>query len=234
LSGFRTRRRPDDEPAPQPKAGRITAIEPQRRDENRVSIFIDGTFAFGLHIDLQIEHNLAPGDDLDDEMIERLLREDQTKRAIASALNLIAYRPRAAGELRSKLRERGYPPESIDNAIARVRDLGYLDDRDFADRWVESRQMHRPRSTRMLARELQQKGVAREVIEETLEEAEIDEFADALALAERRAASLRGLDVPTRERRLSSFLARRGYGYDVIRRVLEALGAEDVDELGEG
>src|SRR5690606_30921233 len=107
------------------KAGRISAIEPQRRDENRVSVFIDGAFAFGLHIDVQIEHNLAPGDDLDDDTIAQLLREDQTKRAIASALNLIAYRPRAAGELRGKLRERGYPPEAIDNAIARVRDLGY-------------------------------------------------------------------------------------------------------------
>lgn len=231
MSGFRTRRRPDDEPAPQPRAGRITAIEPQRRDNARVSIFIDGTFAFGLHIDLQIEHYLSPGDDLDDEKIALLLRQDQTKRAISTALNLIAYRSRAAGELKGKLRERGYPPEAVDDAIARMRELGYLDDRDFADRWVESRQTHRPRSVRMLTRELQQKGVARDVIEGTLEEAGIDEFNDALALAERKASSLGGLDAPTRDRRLSGFLARRGYSYDVIRRVMDALGTEDTDDL---
>jgi regulatory protein len=230
LSGFRTRRRPDDEPAPQPRAGRITAIEPQRRDNARVNIFIDGAFAFGLHIDLQLEHVLAPGDDLDDEKIALLLRQDQTRRAITTALNLIAYRSRSAGELKDKLRERGYPPYAVDDAIARMRELGYLDDRDFADRWVESRQAHRPRSVRMLTRELQQKGVARDVIEGTLEDAGIDEFGDALALAERKAGTLRGLDAPTRDRRLSAFLARRGYSYDIIRRVMDALGTEDTDE----
>jgi len=231
LSGFRSRRRQDEEPPPQPKAGRISAIEPQRRDEFRVNVYIEGEFAFGLHLDLQMEHHLAPGDELTDEQITLLLRQDQTKRAIASALNLLSYRARAAGELKSKLRERGYPPEAIDEAIARIRELGYLDDRDFADRWVESRQAHRPRSARMLARELQQKGVDREVIDETLEEAGIDEYGDALVMAERKAASLQGLDDATRERRLTGLLARRGYSYDVIRRVLQSLGSEDADEV---
>jgi regulatory protein len=230
LSGFRTKRRPDDEPAAQPRPGRITAIQPQRRDNARVNIFIDGAFAFGLHIDLQLEHDLAPGDDLDEDKIGLILRQDQTKRAISTALNLIAYRSRAAGELKTRLRERDYPPEAIDDAIARMRELGYLDDRDFADRWVESRQTHRPRSVRMLTRELQQKGVAREVIEDTLEDADIDEFGDALALAEHKVASLSGLDEPTRDRRLSGFLARRGYSYDIIRRVMDALGSEAADE----
>ena len=226
MSGFRTRHRRDEEPPEAPRPGRISAIEPQRRDPARVNVYIDGAFAFGLHLDLQLEHHLAPGDDLDEEAIARLLREDQTKRAVASALNLLAYRPRAAGELRARLRERDYPPEAIDAAIARIRELGYLDDRNFADRWVESRQQHRPRSARMLGRELAQKGVDREVIEQTLEDAGIDEFSDALALAGHKWPAWRNLDRPTRERRLSGFLTRRGYGYDIIRRVLETLEGE--------
>lgn len=232
LSGFRTRPRQEAEPKPAPRPGRISAIEPQRRDPARVNVFIDGAFAFGLHLDLQLEHHLAPGDDLDAEMITRLLREDEVKKAITSALNLIAYRPRAAGELRTKLRERSFAPTVIDAAVGRIQELGYLDDRDFADRWVESRQQHRPRSARMLSRELAQKGVDRDIIEQTIDEAGIDEFSDAVALAQRKWPSWRNLDQPTRERRLSGFLARRGYGFDIIRRVLEALG-EDIDETQE-
>lgn len=227
MSSFRPRRRADAEPPPAPGAGTITDIQPQRRDNARVSVFIDGRFAFGLHVDLQLEHYLKKGDLLDDEKIALLLSQDAIKKAIATALNLIAYRPRAAGELATKLRERGYDPEAVDAAVGRMRELNYLDDREFADRWVESRQTHRPRSTRMLKQELQQKGVDREIIETTIEEAGIDEFGDALTLGQKRAESLQGLEPQVWERRLTAFLARRGYGYDVIRRVLEALESGD-------
>jgi regulatory protein len=227
MSSFRPRRPADDEPPAAPKPGTITDIQPQRRDNARVSVYIDGAFAFGLHIDLQLEHYLKKGDVLDEEQIRLLLKQDAVKKAISTSLSLIAYRPRSAGELASKLRERSYDAETIDVAIGRMRELNYLDDREFADRWVESRQMHRPRSTRMLRQELQQKGVDQQIIDSIIEEARIDEFGDALALGQKKAESLRALEPQVRDRRLSGFLARRGYSYDVIRRVLEALETEE-------
>jgi regulatory protein len=232
MSSFRRRRRPDDEPKPAPKPGTITDITPQQRDDTRVNIYIDDAFAFGLHIDIQLEHYLKKGDVLDEERIAALLRQDEVKKAIATSLNLLSYRARAEGELRQKLRERDYAPEAIDGALTRMRDLGYLDDRQFADRWVESRQLHRPRSARMLARELSQKGLDRDTIEEVIDEAGIDEYGDAYAIAEKKAASLANLEPAVRDRRLTGFLARRGYGYDIIRRVLDALAAtDDGDDL---
>lgn len=226
MSSFRGRRKPDNEPKPAPKPGTITDIRPQRRDESRVNIFIDGEFSFGLHMDIQLDHYLTKGDVLDEQQIALLLREDETKKAIAAALNLIAYRARAAGELATKLRERGFSPEAIENAVARMQELGYLDDRDFADRWVESRQTYRPRSVRMLKQELRQKGVDQEIIESTLDEAGVDEFSDALSLATKRVSSLHDLEPQVRDRRLSGYLARRGYGYDIIRRVLDELESD--------
>ncbi|HWV24037.1 MAG TPA: regulatory protein RecX [Thermomicrobiales bacterium] len=224
MSPFRSQR--DKEPKPAPKPGTITEIRPQQRDDTRVNVFIDGDFAFGLHIDLQLEHGLKKGDVLDEEAIALLLRQDEAKKAIARALNLIAYRPRAAGELATKLREKGFSPDAVEAAVARMTDLGYLDDRDFADRWVESRQSGRPRSVRMLKQELRQKGVDREIVESAVENAGIDEFGDALELARKRATSMTGLDPITRERRLGGYLARRGYGFDIIRRVLEQLESD--------
>lgn len=223
MSSFRRRRRPDDEPPPAPKPGTITAIKPQRRDENRVNVFIDGEFSFGVHVDIQLEHYLKKGDVLDEEKIALLLRQDEVKKAIATSLNLLSHRPRAAGELATKLRERAYSPEAIEAAIARMRELHLIDDRQFAERWVESRQIHRPRSARMLRQELRQKGVDRDIIEESIEEAGLDEFGDALSLAQKKAVSFRDLEPQVRERRLTGFLARRGYGYDIIRKVMERL-----------
>ncbi len=233
MSPFRSRRRrDDDQPKEPPKPGRITAIKVQQRDNARVNIFIDETFAFGLHMDIQLDHRLKAGDVLDEAAIARLLKEDEAKKAITAALNLISYRPRAAGELRTKLREKGYAPEAVDTAVARMQDLRYLDDEAFAERWVESRQSSRPRSERMLKRELAQKGVDKETIERAVEEAGVDEYGDALELARKKYESLRGQDRDVRYRRLSGFLGRRGYGYDIIRQVMETLEGAD-EESGD-
>jgi regulatory protein len=229
MSSFRSRRRDDDKPKEPPKPGKITSIEVQKRDNARVSISIDGKFAFGLHMDIYLDHRLHSGDDLDEETIARLLKEDEGKKAITASLNLISYRPRAAGELRERLRQKGFDAETIEQAIDRMRDLNYLNDEDFAERWVASRQGSRPRSERMLRQELAQKGIDKETIEQTIEEAGVDEFGDALELARKKAASMSGLDPIARDRRLSGFLGRRGYGFDIIRQVLDALEHPEED-----
>lgn len=206
-----------------PKPGKITAISTQQRDDARMNIEIDGKFAFGLHADIVLGHYLSVGDQLSTEKIESLLQEDEVKKAITAALNLLSFRPRASGELQRKLREKGYTAEAAEAAIRRMLELGYLNDADFADRWIENRQIHKPRSRKMLQQELMQKGLDRELIREALDDTEIDEFGDALELARKKAGSMNSLDQPTRHRRLSGFLGRRGYGYDVIRKVLEEI-----------
>lgn len=225
----RRRQRPDNEKAEPPKPGKITGVTPQKRDDARMNIEIDGKFAFGLHIDIVLANYLAVGTDLSAEKITELQAEDQVKKAITAALNLISFRPRASGELQRKLREKGYPADAAEAAVSRMLELGYLNDADFADRWIENRQEHKPRSRMMLHRELMQKGIDRETISEALEETEIDEFGDALELARKKANSMAGLDQQTRDRRLSGFLGRRGYGFDVIRKVLEQLDSPDDD-----
>ena len=100
-----------------------------------------------------------------------------------------------------------------------------LNDRDFV--WIENRLRHRPRGARLLSQELRQKGVDREVIASVLEETELNEYDAALELARKRAQRLANLDERTRERRLSQYLARRGYGWDVIRPVLDEVWKGD-------
>jgi regulatory protein len=113
-----------------------------------------------------------------------------------------------------------------------MRELNYLDDQAFAERWVASRQQGRPRSERMLRQELARKGVDKETIEQTIEEAGVDELGDALELARKRYESMKALDPEARYRRISGFLGRRGYNFDVIRRVMEALEspADDMED----
>ncbi|MGC4190353.1 MAG: regulatory protein RecX [Thermomicrobiales bacterium] len=207
---------------PVPRGGTVTAITPQRHDPERVSVFLDGEFAFGLHADLVLEHGLYPGLVLDERTARNLLAADEIRRAVAAALNALAYRARSEGEIAQRLRQKGFAPDAIEDALERLRGWHYVDDRDFAARWIENRQDHRPRSERMLAQELRQKGVDADTIATTIADAAIDEVADARNLAEKQRAKLSALDPETQSRRITAFLSRRGYSWDVIRRALEA------------
>jgi regulatory protein len=135
-------------------------------------------------------------------------------------MHLLAYRARATGELRTRLRQKGFSQPAIDAAIEKLQGWKYLDDEDFAKTWVEQQSTHRPRSRRVMAQDLRSKGIDKETIEETLASVEIDELQDAIRASSRRWESWQSLPPDVRHRRLSGFLARRGYGYDIVRQVI--------------
>ena len=218
----------DETPHPTPRTGRVTALRPTKRDPDRIAVDLDGSFAFALPAQLVTDERIEVGDTLDGERVNRLLAADQASRATEAALVFLSYRPRTEKEVRDRLRRGGYDPEAIDHAISRLQDWRYLDDVDFARRWVENRTTHRPRGKRLLQQELRRKGVDSETAREVIAEVELDETAAAEALARRRLPAYAGDDPATVRRRLAGYLARRGYDYDVIRIALErALGEED-------
>jgi regulatory protein len=213
----------------------VTGLQAQVRDPERVSVFIDGSFALGVARDVVEAAGLAVGTTLDEAALAALVASEERHKAVATALNFLAYRPRSEGEIRTRLRRGGFPDEVIEYTLERLRGWRYVDDEDFARRWIENRSQHRPRGKRMLAAELRTKGVDPAVASEAIADAGLDEEGDALELGRQRARQLADLAPEVRERRLGGFLARRGYGFDIIRRVLATLreeAGEDPDDLG--
>jgi regulatory protein len=212
-------------------AGTVTKVTPTQRDPQRVSVFIDGEFAFALPDIVAVGRGLRRGVELTLEQVRELAGIAEGEAATAAALNFVSYRPRSEREVRDRLRQKAYEPAAIDYAIEKMRDWRYLDDTAFAGFWIESRAAHSPRGKRALQAELRAKGVEREVVERVLGETEIDEQAAALEVARKRLRSLSSYDEETQRRRLSAFLARRGYGWDVVKPVLADLfGNTDAEE----
>lgn len=223
-----TKREPREPKAPEPRSGRVTAITAQVRDPKRVSVFLDGEFAFGMSAERIFEHRVEVGEEMTAARMAELLAVDAADRATEAAVNLLSYRARSERELRDRLRRKNFDEATIGEAIERLTRWGYLNDAEFARRWVENRATHRPRGRRLLAQELRQKGIDRDLVAETLEEAELDEDEAAREAARSRLNSLRGLDRQVAQRRLSGFLARRGFSGETIRRVVsDALGELD-------
>lgn len=193
-------------------SGRITALKVQRRNPQRVNVHLDGIYAFGL---ARITAAwLQVGQELSDQKITELLTKDSAEVAFQKALRFLENRPRAEAEVRRRLHEHQIPDEAIDPVIERLRNNGLVDDARFAKEWVDNRSTFRPRSRRALIQEMRQRGVPAETIQEAV--ADIDEDALALQAARKQARKLHNLEWLDFRRKLSGFLARRGFNYATI------------------
>ena len=167
--------------------------------------------------------------------------------ARAICLKQLAWAPRTRSQLANAMRRRGVTDDVAESILARFEDVGLIDDRAFAESWVESRHLGRSVGRRKLAQELHRRGVAGTVVREAVDALSPEtEQATALALVNRRLASTAGQPAALRARRLAGMLARKGYpagvAYDVVREALAVEGQElpevevplEVDELGLG
>ena len=201
----------------------VTAVvrQPRRR---RVNVFVDGEFALALGRELAAERDLRPGRALTRDELSALAQEDARRSARESALRLLAYRPRSERELRDRLARKGFARGVVNEALGRLRELGYVDDAEFARFYTETQQASRPRSKRLLTGELRWRGVAQETAEEAT--AEVSDEEAAYQAAGRRLRALRGLDYQRFRERLGGFLTRRGFSYGVARSTIERCWAE--------
>lgn len=192
---------------------KITALKAQKRNPNRINVYLDGSFAFGLA--RIVAAWLQVGQSISDDKIQSLLSQDTIEVAYQKALHFLSFRPRTENEIRRKLKESGFEEEISDTVLHRLRDSGMVSDTEFARSWVESRSAFKPRSRRAMTMELRQKGVSEEIIHAALAEAE-DESNLAYRAGLRYANRLTQSDWDTFRERLTAYLGRRGFSYGTI------------------
>ncbi|NJN54807.1 MAG: hypothetical protein HC804_08690, partial [Anaerolineae bacterium] len=187
--------------------GTITALTTQRRNPNRVSVFLDGEFAFGLAAITAVP--LRIGQELTADKMQQLQEADELENAKESAIRFVEVRPRSIAEVRTRLRQKGFAETAVDHACERLQAVGLLDDLIFAQYWVEQRETFKPRSQMALRQELQQKGVSREIIDSVL--TEVDDTAVARAAALKQAPRWQHLPEEEFKLKLNGHLQRRGF-----------------------
>jgi regulatory protein len=212
----------------------VTSLQAQKGKRDRVNVFLDGEFAFA--ISLMEAARLHKGQRLNEKEVASLRKEGEVHLAYVQSVRYLGYRPRSEAEIRRYLEEKGAAADVVDTVVERLQTAQYLNDEEFARYWVENRTRFRPRGVRALRYELRQKGIGSEEIESAVEDQ--DEDASAWTAIEGRIERWRGLEPVELRQKVAAFLSRRGYGYDVCRRVADrawrVLQGEDDDELMEG
>ncbi|MGO1167421.1 MAG: regulatory protein RecX [Janibacter sp.] len=148
--------------------------------------------------------------------------------ARAVVLRLLTGAPKSRSELAKALRRKDCPDDVAEVVLDRFTEVGLIDDEAYARSFVRSKQAGRGLARRALSHELRQKGVDEEIAQAVLEEVEPeDERARAHELVAKKLRSMHGLDRTVQTRRLAGMLARKGYGSEVSRLVInEALEAQ--------
>ena len=199
--------------------GTITALTAQVKNPERVNVFIDGAFALGLALPMALE--LRIGQEISQQELERLDQRDEFHRARERALRLLARRPYSGTEIARNLRRHKVDDAIIQNVIDDLTEAKLVDDDAFAAYWVEQRENFRPRSRLALRQELSQKGIEREIVAGAL--SEIDEAEAARRVAQKQAGRWQGLPEAEWRTKLTRYLMRHGYPYDVVSEVVTAL-----------
>ncbi len=208
---------------------KITALKQQQRNKERVSLFLDDAFAFGVPAIVAV--GLRVGQILSAEEIAVIQDEAALEAGKQSAFRFLAHRPRSEWEIRRNLQGKEYAPAIIDAVIVRLTELKLCDDWEFSRYWVRQREQFKPRSPFVLSQELRQKGVESEIIDEVLNEVDVE--ASARNAAEKRVNRWQHLDEEEFRNKMSRYLAGRGFAYGVVRDVVRELWERIMEERAE-
>ena len=205
---------------------RLTRITETKR--GRYALFLDDAFAFSLDEDTFAAAGLHAGDELTEPAVAELRRKSYARRALDKAMDLLALRDHAAGELYAKLCRR-FDPHTAAAAVARVGELGLLNDAGFARRRA-AELLRKRKSRREILQDLAAKGIDRETAADALaalmpaDGEEDPDLASARALVERQYA--RKL-AEGKTQQVMAALARRGFSHAVIRAAVQPRDPEE-------
>ncbi|PEN14495.1 recombinase RecX [Longibacter salinarum] len=216
---------PFEESVPEgPDTRRITDIQTQKKDDARVSVFVDGEFAFGCHQDVAAKHGLHQGQTLTPEMQQEVEVDEEIVRAKQRAFKYLAHKPRTETEVRRKLRGLDLGRRVIDRVIERLYELDYLDDEQYARDYTHNRFSNKGYGPIRIERELTERGIDRHLAERTVARffEEASELDAAREQARKRWPRVAGeQDVRKQKRKLLGYLQRRGFTPDVVYRVVD-------------
>lgn len=144
----------------------------------------------------------------------------------------LSYRSRSEKEIRDYLIKKKASSVDSERIIIKLKEQKFLDDKEFAKLWIESRSKVKPKALRIIKLELKQKGISKELIEELLEETKDlkSDFDKALDLGKRKMPRVKNLERQKIYEKMGRFLASKGFDWDTVKKVIDQLLAEDYNK----
>lgn len=153
---------------------------------------------------------------------------DDFEKYLNKALRFLSFRPRSEKEVRDKLESQKASKEIIERIINSLKDHKFLNDEDFAKRFIEQRLRFKPKGIRLIKLELKQKGIDQEIIDQAItslssheDSALQNDLESAKKLVEKKISKYKGFERQIIYQKLGGFLARRGFNWGTIKKSID-------------
>jgi regulatory protein len=204
----------------------ITRIEEQKKNKKRCNIYIDGEYYCSIDKDVQEELHFHEGMELNEIEFNQTVEIIEYKSALRAALYILTRASKTERELEKKLKDKQHSEKAIVKVLKYLKEIGYINDESYTEFFIKSMRDVSGTSKRSLYYKLTSKGIDKAIIEQKLDEAEIDDFTSALNAAQKKLRSLKG-DKKENTVKLLSFLYRKGFGFELCRKIMEELDLEE-------
>ena len=206
--------------------GIITDIKLQK-SKTRANIFIDHNFCCGLNLQTIVQNNLKNGTEITEAKLLEIQKESELLGATEKALSLLERQKYTSSRLRSKLKEKGYIDELIDEVIAKLKSYGYVNNIDFIKSYIAT---YPNKSKREIEKNLLEKGVLKAEIIEYYDRLEIteDEQEKCDKIAEKYMRGKEKTDAIAKK--LLSHLLYKGFSFTNARNSVQKCTSSEVDD----
>ena len=205
--------------------GIVTKIEYQK-NKTRVNIYVDGEFFCGLNSEVLFSNQIKVGSEVDEQRLKGLIFESEVKKGVSYVFGLLAKKPYAEREIRTKLYQKGYSSEAAQKIIETVKEYKLIDDSDYAKTYVDS---NKTKSKREIEFNLSQKGIDKHIIQNAVNDIEND---DEMAKVDIITAKYMKNKPKTSEnlQKLFRYLQGKGFEFELIKNKISKLKEQVNDE----
>ena len=202
---------------------KITKIEYQKNNKNRVNIYLDDSFAFGIDLNIMIKYSLSKNMELEEGFIEEILKAEEEINVYNYALSVLSRTFKSEKQLIAKLTEKGYDKQFIDIAIIKLKEKKYLDDEQYSEILINNKITVSKYGKRRIKQDLYNKGISNDIIDEKLSLiSDDDELGRALSLGRKKLRTIKN-DDERRSIKLTNHLINKGFEYSTVKKAVVAL-----------
>ena len=195
----------------------ITALKIQKRDKNRVNLFLDNKYFCALELETTLKNSLKVGTIITEEKLVEIQLESEKQSALTKALKLVSTRYKTQREVERYLYEKGYVSQIVYYVLSKLLEYHYIDDERYVASFVSA---HKNTCGKLkIKQQLLQKGVSESLIDSALNDDEFEQDDEIKRLAEKYMKSKE--DTKENYIKLFRYLMSKGFEYDEIKRVLK-------------
>lgn len=210
----------------------ITKIEVQKRNKDRVNIYIDNEYAFSISMELVYKENLKAKMEIDVDRLKDIADKEGYLKCKNTALRIIERTYKTEKEMRHKLKEKEYTDNQIDKTLEFLREYNFINDEYYAKAYINDKLASRGRQK--IKYDLIKKGIDRNLIDERLSCIDsTDEKNKAFDIAKKKYNSLKKRESDTYKLsgKLYRFLMSKGYDYEIVKDVVKKVMNVDEEDL---